>query len=277
MFMIAMGIMCFYHTVVYNEEEKSATPPPESCKVVTPDEKLEDNTVTDPKDNIIPDDTTVEDKPVEPEEPVEEIEIIDFTVPKDPCNASTCRFHTAWDPDIVGLSYIEVSNENLTSGKILEIGETVDIVLYRFSIIPKTKDIRNLLMRTFIHESKMASIPMSSVGGQGIGQVTISSAKHFIERLRKHEPLDYNELQNLTYLKLDNPSTEDLKKELNENLQFAIAMSMLTYYFHDPVFYSKIGTIEKDAVIWKKNYNTLLGSGTVEGFTKSAHSLDPYL
>ena len=137
-------------------------------------------------------------------------------------------------------------------------------------------------MRTFIHESKMASIPMSSVGGQGIGQVTISvggqgigqvtisSAKHFIERLRKHEPLDYNELQNLTYLKLDNPSTEDLKKELNENLRFAIAMTMLTYYFHDPVFYSKIGTIEKDAVMWKKNYNTLLGAGTVEGFTKSA-------
>ena len=265
-FMIAIGIMCFYHTIVYNEEE-SATPP-ESCTVVAPDEELKDNTVTDP------DVTTPEDKP---DEPVEEIEIIDFTVPKDPCNASACRFHTALDPDIVGLSYIEVSNENLFPGKILEIGETVDIVLYRFSIIPKTKEIRNLLMRTFIHESKMASIPMSSVGGQGIGQVTISSAKHFIERLRKHEPLDYNELQNMTYLKLDNPSTEDLKKELNENLQFAIAMTMLTYYFHDPVFYSKIGTIEKDAVMWKKNYNTLLGTGTVEGFTKSAHSLDPYL
>ena len=265
-FMIAICIMCFYHTIVYNEEE-SATPP-ESCMPVTQDEELKDNTTTDP------DVTTPEDKP---DEPVEEIEIIDFTVPKDPCNASACRFHTALDPDVVGLSYIEVSNENLYPGKILEIGETVDIVLYRFSIIPKTKEIRNLLMRTFIHESKMASIPMSSVGGQGIGQVTISSAKHFIERLRKHEPLDYNELQNLTYLKLDNPSTEDLKKELNENLRFAIAMTMLTYYFHDPVFYSKIGTIEKDAVMWKKNYNTLLGAGTVEGFTKSARSLDPYL
>jgi hypothetical protein len=54
-------------------------------------------------------------------------------------------------------------------------------------------------------------------------------------------------------------------------------MTMLTYYFHDPVFYSKIGTIEKDAVMWKKNYNTLLGAGTVEEFTKSARSLDPYL
>ena len=164
-FMIAVCIMCFYHTVVYNEEE-SATPP-ESCTVAAPDEKLEENTVTDP------DVTTPEDKP---DEPVEEIEIIDFTVPKDPCNASACRFHTALDPDVVGLNYIEVSNENLYPGKILEIGETVDIVLYRFSIIPKTKDIRNLLMRTFIHESKMASIPMSSVGGQGIGHLQLNTS-----------------------------------------------------------------------------------------------------
>lgn len=263
-----IGIVCFYHTVVYNEECATLEPVlPEPCTVIQ-DEKLEDNTVN------VPDTTVSKD---EPDKLIEELRFIDFTVPKEPCDASDCRFNTAWDPDIVGLSYIEVSNENLFPGKILEIGETVDIVLYRFSIIPKTKDIRNLLMRTFMHESKMASIPMSSVGGQGIGQVTISSARHFIERLKSHEPSDYNELQNLTYLKLDNPSTEDLKKELNENLQFAIAMSMLTYYFHDPVFYSKIGTIEKDAVMWKKNYNTLSGAGTVEGFIKSAHSLDPYL
>ena len=76
-FMIAICIMCFYHTIVYNEEE-SATPP-ESCTVVAPDEESKDNTATDL------DVTTPEDKP---DEPVEEIEIIDFTVPKDPCNAS---------------------------------------------------------------------------------------------------------------------------------------------------------------------------------------------
>lgn len=260
--MLVIGIICAYHTSVYEEECVIHSEP---HIAVVQDEELKDSNMTDSDIVIIED------------EPVEEIEIVDFTVPKEPCDPGACRFNTAWDPDMVGLGYIEVSDKNLFPGKILEIGETVDIVLYRFSIIPKTKDIRNLLMRTFMRESKMASIPMSSVGGQGIGQVTISSAKHFIERLKNHEPSDYNELQNLTYLKLDNMSTEDLKKELNENLQFAIAMSMLTYYFHDPVFYSKIGTIEKDAAMWKKNYNTYLGSGTVEGFIKSAHDLDSYL
>ena len=34
-FMIAVCIMCFYHTVVYNEEERAT--PPESCTVVAPD------------------------------------------------------------------------------------------------------------------------------------------------------------------------------------------------------------------------------------------------
>jgi len=164
------------------------------------------------------------------------------------------------------------TNKNLTSGR-AAILATIEDVRNQLTLVPNDERVSTLVYRTFTHESLLGTIDFTNANGQGIGQLTLKHAKDVLKRLSRRSPENFRIISELSEIK--NPlalSDEDLLKELHTNLKLQAALCIITYWFKDPMFWQKAGSLEADAKLWKNLYNTELGKGTVEAFIKSCEA-----
>lgn len=99
-------------------------------------------------------------------------------------------------------------------------------------------------------------------GGYGINQIELGTYKDLIDRFLKNKQLLKDKI---LYWYFDNMSLED---NLILNDKFNIAICRLKYLSCEHLFKmpQDPNNIEELAKIWKKYYNTNMGSGTVDKF-----------
>lgn len=186
-------------------------------------------------------------------------------------NPRACRWTQGERNANAVLRYTKTST-NLTSGRDAILA-TIEDVRNQLTLVPNVDSVSALVYRTFIHESLLGSINFTNSNGQGIGQITLKHAKDMLKRISRRSPENFAIIAELSEIK--NPlalSDKDLLKELHTNLKLQVALCILTYWFKDPKFYQNAGSLEQDAKMWKKNYNTKLGKGTEAAFIKSCEA-----
>ena len=186
-------------------------------------------------------------------------------------NPRACRWAQGKHNANAVLRYTKTS-ENLTSNRSAIIA-TIDEVRNQLTLVPNVDSVSNLVYRTFVHESLLGSINFTNSNGQGIGQLTLKHAKDVLKRISKRSPENFAIIAEISEIK--NPlalSDKDLLKELHTNLKLQVALCITTYWFRDPMFWQKAGSLESDAKLWKDLYNTRLGKGTEAAFIKSCEA-----
>lgn len=183
-------------------------------------------------------------------------------------NKRACRWARGEHNANAVLRYTK-TNANLTSGR-AAILATIEDVRNQLTLVPNDDRVSNLVYRTFIHESLLGSINFTNNNGQGIGQLTLKHAKDVLKRISKRSPENFAIIAEISEIKnLLSLSDKELLRELHTNLKLQVALCITTYWFKDPMFWQKAGSLEADAKLWKQLYNTELGKGTVEAFIKS--------
>ena len=183
-------------------------------------------------------------------------------------NKRACRWAQGErNPDAM-LRYAK-SSKNLTSGRFAIIA-TIEDVRNMLTLVPNDDRVSMLVYRTFTHESLLGTIDFTNANGQGIGQLTLKHAKDVLKRLSRRSPENFRIISELSEIKnLLELSDKEMLKELHTNLKLQVALCITTYWFKDPMFWQKAGSLEADAKLWKDLYNTRLGKGTEEAFIKS--------
>lgn len=183
-------------------------------------------------------------------------------------NKRACRWAQGErNPDAM-LRYTK-SSKNLTSGRFAIIA-TIEDVRNMLTLVPNDDRVSMLVYRTFTHESLLGTIDFTNANGQGIGQLTLKHAKDVLKRLSRRSPENFRIISELSEIKnLLELSDKEMLKELHTNLKLQVALCITTYWFKDPMFWQKAGSLEADAKLWKNLYNTELGRGTVEAFIAS--------
>jgi hypothetical protein len=207
---------------------------------------------------------------VEPHEVVNTLNNESILTPIEECdnNPRACRWARGERKELSVLRYTK-SAKNLTSGR-SAILATIEDVRNMLTLVPNDDRVSMLVYRTFTHESLLGTIDFTNANGQGIGQLTLKHAKDILKRLSRRSPENFaiiaeiSEIKNLLTL-----SDKELLKELHTNLKLQVALCITTYWFKDPMFWQKAGSLEADAKLWKQLYNTELGKGTVEAFIAS--------
>ena len=227
-------------------------------------------TDTDSTEIIVDQPVTAEVVIVKPHEASDVLNEKSILNPIEECdgNPRACRWAQGErNPDAM-LRYTK-SSKNLTSNR-SAILATIDEVRNQLTLVPNDDRVSNLVYRTFVHESLLGSINFTNSNGQGIGQLTLKHAKDVLKRISRRSPENFaiiaeiSEIKNLLTL-----SDKELLRELHTNLKLQVALCITTYWFKDPMFWQKAGSLESDAKLWKQLYNTELGKGTVEAFIKS--------
>lgn len=186
-------------------------------------------------------------------------------------NKRACRWAQGErNPDAM-LRYTK-SSKNLTSGRFAIIA-TIEDVRNMLTLVPNDDRVSMLVYRTFTHESLLGTIDFTNANGQGIGQLTLKHAKDVLKRLSRRSPENFRIISELSEIKnLLELSDKEMLKELHTNLKLQVALCITTYWFKDPMFWQKAGSLEADAKLWKNLYNTELGKGTVEAFIASCNA-----
>jgi len=230
-------------------------------------------TFNDINEEVITDQPVAEVIVVKPHEDVNTLNNESVITPIDDCddNPRACRWAQGKHNANAVLRYTKTS-ENLTSGR-AAILATIEDVRNMLTLVPNDDRVSMLVYRTFTHESLLGTIDFTNANGQGIGQLTLKHAKDILKRLSKRSPENFaiiaeiSEIKNLLTL-----SDEELLRELHTNLKLQVALCITTYWFRDPMFWQKAGSLEADAKLWKDLYNTRLGKGTEAAFIKSCEA-----
>ena len=227
-------------------------------------------TDTDSTEIIVDQPVMTEIVVVKSHEDVNTLVIESVLTPIEECsdNPRACRWARGEHNTASVLRYTR-TNRNLTSGR-AAILATIEDVRNQLTLVPNDDRVSDLVYRTFTHESLLGTIDFTNANGQGIGQLTLKHAKDVLKRLSKRSPENFAIIAEISEIK--NPlalSDEDLLKELHTNLKLQVALCITTYWFRDPVFWQKAGSLESDAKLWKDLYNTRLGKGTEAAFIKS--------
>ena len=207
---------------------------------------------------------------VKPHEVTDTLVIESVLTPIEECsdNPRACRWARGEHNTASVLRYTR-TNRNLTSGR-AAILATIEDVRNQLTLVPNDDRVSNLVYRTFIHESLLGSINFTNSNGQGIGQLTLKHAKDVLKRISKRSPENFAIIAEISEIKnLLSLSDKEMLRELHTNLKLQVALCILTYWFKDPKFYQNAGSLEQDAKLWKKMYNTRLGRGTEAAFIKS--------
>jgi len=210
---------------------------------------------------------------VEPHEVVNTLNNGSILTPIEDCtdNPRACRWAQGERNADAVLRYTQ-STKNLTSGR-GAILATIEDVRNMLTLVPNDDRVSTLVYRTFTHESLLGTIDFTNSNGQGIGQITLKHAKDMLKRISRRSPENFaiiaeiSEIKNLLTL-----SDKELLKELHTNLKLQVALCITTYWFKDPMFWQKAGSLEADAKLWKQLYNTKLGKGTAEAFIASCNA-----
>ena len=183
-------------------------------------------------------------------------------------NPRACRWAQGERNENAVLRYTQ-SAKNLTSGR-GAILATIEDVRNQLTLVPNDDRVSTLVYRTFTHESLLGTIDFTNANGQGIGQLTLKHAKDILKRLFRRSPENFRIISELSEIKnLLTLSDKELLRELHTNLKLQVALCITTYWFRDPMFWQKAGSLESDAKLWKDLYNTKLGKGTEAAFIKS--------
>ena len=183
-------------------------------------------------------------------------------------NKRACRWAQGERKELSVLRYTK-SAKNLTSGR-SAILATIEDVRNMLTLVPNDDRVSMLVYRTFTHESLLGTIDFTNANGQGIGQLTLKHAKDILKRLSRRSPENFRIISELSEIKnLLELSDKEMLKELHSNLKLQVALCITTYWFRDPMFWQKAGSLESDAKLWKDLYNTRLGKGTEAAFIKS--------
>lgn len=210
---------------------------------------------------------------VEPHEVTDTLNNESILTPIEECdnNPRACRWARGERNANAVLRYTK-TNENLTSGR-AAILATIEDVRNMLTLVPNDDRVSMLVYRTFTHESLLGTINFTNANGQGIGQLTLKHAKDILKRLSKRSPENFRIISELSEIKnLLTLSDKELLRELHTNLKLQVALCITTYWFKDPMFWQKAGSLESDAKLWKDLYNTRLGKGTAEAFIKSCEA-----
>lgn len=186
-------------------------------------------------------------------------------------NKRACRWAQGEHNADAVLRYTK-TKANLTSGR-AAILATIEDVRNTLTLVPNDDRVSNLVYRTFTHESLLGTIDFTNANGQGIGQLTLKHAKDVLKRLSTRSPENFRIISELSEIdNLLSLSDKEMLRELHTNLKLQVALCITTYWFRDPMFWQKAGTVEDDARLWKELYNTRLGKGTVSAFIKSCEA-----
>lgn len=129
-----------------------------------------------------------------------------------------------------------------------------------------TEDVIQLLMETAAAESRCGKydIPHKARGSHGAFQITELSAKDTLEWLKRSDWDMWRTLMEDCY-----DPDDTLVGNLTTNVEFAAAVAWLIYRRMGGKS-PDISTREKRAALWKRVYNTPLGSGSEAGYMRAA-------
>lgn len=134
--------------------------------------------------------------------------------------------------------------------------ETIEAALYNTGL----EKYSILLLETAAAESRLGHFNVSYAlkGQYGIFQITSLTAKDTLAWLKKKNFSLYDKIEQRSY------KTEDILYNLKYNVEYGACIAALIYYRMAPN--AKIGTREERARVWKRIYNSSLGSGTEQGY-----------
>lgn len=143
---------------------------------------------------------------------------------------------------------------------------TVRAVLQRMPNIKTTDDLVKLCIETMQTETgcgaEKVSTGITKWNNYGIAQFRVDTAEETLAWLKKVRRDVYDQVMDLTDRK------HDLKYELSYNVPFSIALMVQYYWRRVPDLYNHIDTQVKRAELWKSEYNSSIGKGTVACYLK---------
>lgn len=144
-----------------------------------------------------------------------------------------------------------------------QLRSTIAAVATKLSTIPNDNEsLHKLIFETATVESRLGA-DIHGSNGLGLLQITPTTAKCFIDRLKKHHPKTHKELMSLY------DKDRSLRENLLYNVPFSIGMSMVIYWQRAKSDVLSANSMKDRARIWKKHYNTYKGKGTVKGYISS--------
>ena len=154
-----------------------------------------------------------------------------------------------------------------SGGKMLDYDDlmnTVIATLNRMPNIEKNLNIANLVMETCITETGMGRskyrYAAKNYRNYGIAQLREDTVKDTLAWLRMVRKDAYKAVVELMDPKLS------LRDNLMYNVPFSIAMCAQYYWRREVNLPNLVNTVEERAALWKKQYNTSAGLGTVEKY-----------
>ena len=163
---------------------------------------------------------------------------------------------------------IEMPKVNIHKGsKILDIqdvSQTIDHVFSNVSNLKEKHSLKNLVLETMMVETHLGGAPYQSAEKRyrnyGIAQFREESAKYVLQLLKKRDKLAYDDLMKYYF------KNKSLRYNISYNVPFSIGLCAEYYLTRDKNVNKKISTLSKRAQIWKKEYNTYKGLGTVNAY-----------
>lgn len=164
-------------------------------------------------------------------------------------------------PIVVNRHWIHNGNKKLDISKlkyeIYQISKTLPNIQY-------SKNLSNLIVETIAVETNLGQSNYLKndhiTRNYGLGQFVLSTAKHILKVQKRSDPKTYHAM--MKYY----DHSMSLKDNVRKNVKFTIALQLEYYKMCDKNINKNISTVYARAKVWKKHYNTVHGSGTVQSY-----------
>ena len=146
--------------------------------------------------------------------------------------------------------------------------QTISAVFQRLPHIKSSTGLKLLVVETMAAESELGRNPTPYKGAYGSAQMQLTTAKYLMKWTKEKHSDVYKSIMGFYDRQLS------LKDNLARNVPFQIAMC-ITYYWHrEPNLYAKVDTRLDRGKLWKAEYNTYKGVGTVEKYLQRTSTIE---
>ena len=146
--------------------------------------------------------------------------------------------------------------------------QTIGAVFQRLPHIKSSTGLKLLVVETMAAESELGRNPSTYKGAYGSAQIQLTTAKYLMKWTKENHGDVYKSIMEFYDRDLS------LKDNLSRNIPFQIAMC-ITYYWHrEPNLYAKVDTRLSRGKLWKSEYNTFKGVGTVEKYLQRTSTIE---
>lgn len=150
----------------------------------------------------------------------------------------------------------------------IELLKTISAVFQRLPHIKSSAGLKLLVVETMAVESELGRNPVPYKGAYGSAQMQLSTAKYLMKWTKEKHSDVYKSIMSFYDRNLS------LKDNLARNVPYQIAMC-ITYYWHrEPNLYAKVDTRLSRGKLWKSEYNTSKGVGTVEKYLQRTSHIE---